>query len=273
MNYQEIFDIIAARDFSKWQQIVTSDVIARLPLQDYQNLCNECVDRDWGQGVGHLKQKTEGTSHDWYWLAPDATQSPGNAFFRAIQHARVQCVRELVHGMPVNTLKHAILLGSSNTERPLKMTQNRIRSLSYIAKELQNHPAEELEKLSKTTIFLRSVLGNNHLGVAQSFHDVWDKGLVWETMWTQLKNQYIKEDGSLLMKGGACVWVEGLEVLWQVTENHDEIPKAVRKGLMEVASHPQNASHFPYIHSQLSKNEILNAIDGTTNTQRNRKKM
>lgn len=274
MNEQDIYDIISARDFSLWQKHIFPEMLSKMSIQEYQNLCNECVDRDWGQGVGHLRDATRESRHDWYWVSPSGIQSPGNAFFRAAQHAKVQCMRELVQGMSVTTLKHATLLASRTAARPLKMTQNRIRSLSYIAKELNSHTKKEIKDLGNSLIFVQAVLENKHIGVIKSFHDVWDKNDVWNLTWSQVKPNYLSGNGKISLEPHIRMWIEGLEFLWQVTENYDEIPEQTRMELMEAANHPQNASLFPYIHSQLSKQEIIAAIEGAAkNPLKPRKKM
>lgn len=257
MDLQQLQSIIEQRDFSLWQDNITSDILSSLSLQDYQELCVSCVQTDWGMGVAHLWQESQQCIHSWYWQSPSANQNPGNAFFRACQHAKVQCVRELAQHMGPTTLLHGVLLGSHSATRPLRMTQNRVKTLGYLARELKKTP---IEQLSNNMVFVQAVLGNNHLGVIKSFHDMWDKNTVWTNIWNKLQKDHIDDNKIVSSSAGAIPWIDSLELLWQVTDNPEDIPDTVKRSLMEVATHPQNTEKFPYIHSELTKKEILEAI-------------
>lgn len=271
MDAQQLQTIIEQRDLALWQDHATAETLSGLSLQEYQDICALCVQTDWGQGMAHLWQESQSCTHSWYWEAPNGHQNAGNAFFRACQQAKVQCVRELAQHMKLPTLIHAVLLGSHNNVRPLKMTQNRVKSLGYIAREMKKYPTEHL---SQNEVFIQSVLGNEHLGVIRSFHDVWDKHAVWSKVWSKLEARYI-QDGVVLPNPGAKIWTDALELLWQVTESQDEIPEGIRLSLMEIATHPQNMERFPYIHSELTKKEISEAISEHQSLQslRRQKKM
>src|SRR5690606_8007192 len=101
-----------------------------------------------------------------------------------------------------------------------------VKTLGYLAREMKKYPVEQL---SDNLVLVQAVLGNQHLGVIKSFHDVWDKNVVWTNLWNKMTKSYIDDNGIVSSLVGATQWIECLELLWQVTENPEEIPEDVRR--------------------------------------------
>lgn len=265
-------DLVEARDLAQWMDRVSHRSIDELSFQSYEALCNSCVNHDWAAGLAHLKQQSEASKHHWYWQKPNASFQPGHALFRAVHFAKPQCTRELIQGAEPQTLVHALLMGVSSSKRPLRMTQNRIRCLNYIAKEFKKQSSEDIQThINSSFVVIRAILENNQPSLVQSFSEIWDSKEVWTRLWNQKTNY--SEDNIFVASEHTNEWVKCVELLWQQTDDIDKIPNDVKEDILNTTQRPENTGIFPFISSQLFKKDLEHLVQHQDKPTSKRKRM
>lgn len=238
---------------------VDVSLLEDMSFPDYQTLCNACIQVDWVDGLSYLRSEGKKSKHDWYWTAPSAKTNPGQALFRACQFAKPNCAKELIKEMPPETLLHALAMGSSNPIRPLRVTQNRIRCLSYLSKAFGALEEKERKKyLDGNKIAIKSVLDNQRMEVLKVFNAVWDASDVWKTLWKD--SSYFLKDSVVQPSSDAVNWGLRVELMWQITGDAASIPDGVKEELLAVAQKNDNRSFLPLICTELSRKNIQEGL-------------
>ena len=256
----QLSDAIAQKN-SDFLKTLSPEVFNSMSYQDFHLACNECVKIDWSAGLSLIREASKDGKHGWAWHHPTVSQ-PGHILFRAMHFAKPSCLRELVKGAKPETLVHCILMGSSNVDRPLKITQNRIRCFSYIAKEFLEWPDKtRLKFLDDNPTAVRAILENNNTDIIKIFLNMSDIKNFWSSLWSAKKNYMQKDRPSLAKSRQSLEWSQAVESLWQATSLLDDIPQEIKKDIFSMISVPDNQSFFPRIHSEISKKEIHQALN------------
>lgn len=241
---------------------LTSDFFDDVSFQDFQQLSHDLIKMDWALGLSLFREASLESRHGWFWSDINSVHNPGNITFRAIHAAKPSCFRELIKGVYPEVLGYALIIGSHNSSRPLKITQNRLKCFGYLAKEFSELPEEiRVKFLDSSYSSVRAILENNNLDVTKIFLGVADIKKFWAALWDGSK-YFLQKDKHLIIKNDRAVkWAECVENLWQATSSMDDIPVDIKNEIFVLISQPENQSFLPRIHSEISKKEIYQVLN------------